>query len=83
MLAGMRHTAILGCMLFVVTLAACGGGPSEAEIEATVEARTEEKQTENAALEAKAQAAALCLRTKTEAPCPATTWDAGSRAFWQ
>ncbi len=36
MFTGMRHTAVLvlGCVLLAVMLAACGGGPSDAEIEA-------------------------------------------------
>jgi hypothetical protein len=60
MVTGIRHTAVLvlGCLLVAVALAACGGGPSEAEIEATVVARIEEKQAEDAALEAKAHAMA-------------------------
>ena len=43
MLTGIRHKAVLvlGCLLVAVALA-CGGGPPEAEIEATVEARVEE-----------------------------------------
>ena len=44
MVSTMRHKALpaLGCMLLVVMLAACGGGASEADIEATVEARGED-----------------------------------------
>ena len=36
MLVTMRYTALLalGCVLLAVMLAACGGGPSDAEIEA-------------------------------------------------
>ena len=58
MLAGIRHTAVLllGLVLVAVALSACGDGPSEAEIEATVVARIDEKQAEDAALETKAQA---------------------------
>ena len=39
-------------MLLTLALAACGGGLSEADIEATVVARIEEKQAEDATLEA-------------------------------
>ena len=48
MLSGMRHTAVLvlGCLLVALVMA-CGGGPSEAEIEATVVARIDEKQAED------------------------------------
>ena len=55
----MRHTAVLvlGCLLLALALAACGRGPSEAEIEATVEARIEQKQAEVATLEAKVETA--------------------------
>jgi hypothetical protein len=47
-------------MLLALALVACGDGPSKtlAEIEATVVARIEEKQAEDAALEATAQAMA-------------------------
>ena len=43
MFTWIRHKAVLvlGCLLVAVALAACGGGPSEAEIDATVEARVE------------------------------------------
>jgi hypothetical protein len=39
MLASIRHKAllVLGCVLLAVMLAACGGRPSEADIEARVE----------------------------------------------
>ena len=62
-MTGMRHKAVLvlGCLLVAVALAACGGGPSEAEIEATVVARIDEKQAEDAALEAKAHAMAKAM----------------------
>ena len=40
MLARMRHPAVLLLVLLLAALVvACGGGPSEADIEATVEAR--------------------------------------------
>ena len=44
MLAGIRHKAglLLGCSLFAVVMAACGGsGSPELDIEATIEARIE------------------------------------------
>ena len=61
MLTGMRHTVVLvlGLVLLVLALYACGGTPEPAvDIDATVEARIEEKQAEDAALEATAQAMA-------------------------
>ena len=57
-------------MLFAVTLAACGGGPSEAEVEATVKARIEQKQAEDAALAAKAQAMAKAMVEATAQAVP-------------
>ena len=39
MVTGMRHMAVLvlGCVLLTLALAACGGVPSDADIEATTE----------------------------------------------
>jgi len=53
-----RHITVLvlGCVLLTLALSACGRGPSEVDIEATVVARIEEKQAEDAALEAMAKA---------------------------
>ena len=74
MLTGIRHTVVLllGCLLLTLALAACGGGPSEGEIEATVVARIEEKQAEDAALEAKVgdmvEATAQAAPTATQVP---------------
>ena len=76
MLTGIRNTAVLllGLVLVAVALSACGDGPSEADIEATVVARIEEKQADDAALEAKAQAMAkgywlrLLLRQSLKPP---------------
>ena len=73
MLAGMRHTAILGCMLFAVTLAACGGGPSEADIEATVEARLKEERATETTVEDKAQAIAKPMVETTAQAVPTAT----------
>ena len=63
MLTGIRNTAVLllGLVLVAVALSACGDGPSEADIEATVVARIEEKQADDAALEAKVQAMAKAI----------------------
>ena len=62
-MTGMRHIAVLvlGCVLLTLALSACGRGPSEVDIEATVVARIEEKQAEDAAPEAKAQAMAKAM----------------------
>ena len=74
-MTGMRHTAVLvlGCLLVAVALAACGGGPSEAEIEVTVVARIEEKQAEDAALEAKVEAMAKAMVEATAQALPTAT----------
>jgi hypothetical protein len=44
----------LGCALAAVALAACGGGSSEADIDATVQARLHEERATEATTEAKA-----------------------------
>ena len=63
MLAEMRHTAVLvlGCLLVTLTLASCGGSPSEGEIEATVEARLNEERVAEVTVEAKAQTMAKAM----------------------
>ena len=70
-----KHTAVLvlGCLLVALVMA-CGGGPSEAEIEATVVARIDEKQAEDAALEtmAKAMLEATAQAVPTATPLPPT-----------
>ena len=60
---GMRHIAVLvlGGVLLALALSACGRGPSEVDIEATVLARIEEKQAKDAALEAEARAKANAM----------------------
>ena len=63
MLLGIRHTAVLvlGSVLLTMALAACGRGPSEAEIEATGEARLNEERVAEATVEAKAQTMAKAM----------------------
>ena len=75
MVTGIRHKAVLvlGCLLVAVALAACGGGPSEAEIEATVVARIDEKQAEDAALEAKVETMAKAMVEATAQAVPTAT----------
>ena len=57
-MTGMRHITVLvlGCVLLTLALSACGGGPVEAEIPATVEARLNEERVAEATVEAKAEA---------------------------
>ena len=75
MLTCIRHTTVLalGFVLFILVLSTCGGGPSEAEIEATVVARIEKKQAEDDALEAKAQAMAKAMVEATAEAAPTAT----------
>ena len=74
MFTRMRHTAVLVLGFALVALVmACGGGPSEAEIEATVVARIEEKQAEDAALEAKVETMAKAMVEATAQAVPTAT----------
>ena len=61
MVTVIRHKAVIALVCVLVVLAACGGGPSEAEIEATVEARLKEERAIEATVEAKAQAMAKAM----------------------
>ena len=65
MVTGIRHKAVLvlGCLLIVMALAACGGGPSEADIGATVEARVETRVAEERAKAAEATVEAIVEAT--------------------
>ena len=59
----------LGCALAAVALAACGGGPSEADIDATVQARLNEECAVEATVEARVELA----KAAPTIPAPAPT----------
>ena len=63
MFPGIRHTAVLSSLAFVLIalVVACGGTQPLPDIDATVEARIQEKQAEDAALEARAQTMAKAM----------------------
>mgnify|MGYP001393837277 CR=1 FL=1 len=67
-----RHTDVLllGCVLAVT---GCGGGPSDAEIDVTVEARVAEERAIEATVEARAQAVAITMVETTAQAAPAAT----------
>jgi len=72
MLAEIRHTVILGCVLVAVALTACGDAPDSApeptpDIEATVQARLNEERATEATIEAKAQVMAKAMVAKAQA----------------
>ena len=75
MLTGIRHTAVLalGCVVVALALAACGGGPSEADIEATVEARLNEERAREATVETRAQTMAKAMVEATAQAAPTAT----------
>jgi len=72
---GMRHITVLvlGCVLLTLALSACGGGPVEAEIQATVEARLNEERVAEATVEAKAEAMAKAIIEATAQAVPTAT----------
>ena len=72
MVTGIRHKAVLvlGCLLVAVVMA-CGGGPSEAESEATVEARVELAKASLVAPTAAPLPTYTPMPTYTPAPAPA------------
>ena len=68
-----RHTAVLLLGLVLVAVVACGGTEPLPDIDATVEAKFEEKQLEDAALEARAQAMAKAMVEATVQAVPTAT----------
>ena len=79
MLVGMRHTAVLLLGFVLLALVMACGDPATTptgvsipaptpDIEATVEARLQEKQAEDAALEAKVQAMEKAIVMKHQEP---------------
>ena len=74
-MTGMRHITVLvlGCALLTLALSACGGGPVEAEIQATVEAGLNEERVAEATVEAKAEAMAKAMIGATAHAVPTAT----------
>lgn len=72
MLNWMRHTSLLllGCVLAIT---GCGGGPSDTEIEATVEVRVADERSIEATVEARAQPMAITMVEATAQTAPTAT----------
>jgi tetratricopeptide (TPR) repeat protein len=71
----MRHKAsvVLACGLIALAVSACAGGPSEADIEATVEAKLAEDQAAEATVEARARVVAKAMVEPTAQAAPTAT----------